>query len=135
MPAIVFGHVTAERFVDVGGAEHEEAALSPGGPHQQLAQQIPVHHARSRLNVLQRHWDRHQSGAVSVSYVGVRVCLCVRACVRAKARGGGGMRIRFSVVEPPWTLNWGFLSDTCAKVCMNADTIGSMVLLTWCAPT
>ncbi len=131
MPAIVFGHVAAERFVDVGGAEDEEAALSPGGPHQQLAQQIPVHHARPRLNVLQRHWDTQARHGECI----VRRCACggARACELGLRKRG--MCVRFSVVEPPWTLNWGFLSDTCAKVCMNADTIGSMVLLTWCAPT
>lgn len=52
--AIVLGHVAAQRFVHVGRAEHQQAARPAAHPQHQLRQQVRHHHARPRLDVLQR---------------------------------------------------------------------------------
>lgn len=52
--AVVLGHVAAQRFVHIGRAEHQQAAGPAAHPQHQLGEQVGQHHARARLDVLQR---------------------------------------------------------------------------------
>jgi hypothetical protein len=54
----------SQRFVNVGGAEHEQKALSAAHPRQELRAQVREHHPHPRLG---RHTRQHEV-KVSTSY-------------------------------------------------------------------